>query len=237
MISIAIDGPSGAGKSSLSRALARELGFLYVDTGALYRAVGLGVLRAGKDPKQEAEVGALLDGLDVGLKYVDGEQRVFLNGVDVSSAIRGEDVSMAASDVSAHVQVRAFLLEAQRKLARENNVIMDGRDIGTVILPNAQVKIFLTAAPEDRARRRYEELLAKGVTTSYDEVLEDVKQRDYNDSHRAAAPLTKADDATEVVTTGFEFERSFQTLLSLIKERLASLKAADALLGGGTAAK
>ena len=235
MISIAIDGPSGAGKSSLSRALAKELGFLYVDTGALYRAVGLGVLRMGKDPKKEADVCAVLPGLDIGLKHVGGEQCVFLNGVDVSSAIRGEDVSMAASDVSAHVPVRAFLLEAQRKLARENNVIMDGRDIGTVILPDAQVKIFLTAAPEDRARRRHEELLAKGVAASYEEVLADVKQRDYNDSHRAAAPLTKAGDAIEVVTTGFEFERSFATLLGLIKERLASIGAADALLGGGAA--
>ncbi len=222
MISIAIDGPSGAGKSTLSRAIAQKLGYLYVDTGAMYRAVGLAALRAGADTKNEASIRAVLPCTEVSLRHIGGEQHVFLNGEDVSAAIRREDVSMAASDVSAHVPVRAFLLDTQRRLARENNVVMDGRDIGTVVLPNAQVKIFLTAAPEDRARRRYEELLAKGQTADYETVLQDVKTRDYNDSHRAAAPLKKADGAAEVVTTGYEFEQSLAVLLAVIEKQLAA---------------
>ena len=220
MISIAIDGPSGAGKSTLSRSLAEKLGFLYVDTGAMYRAVGLAALRAGVSPKAGQAVSALLPGIEVSLRHEKGVQRVFLDGEDVTSAIRAEDVSMAASEVSAHPAVRAFLLDTQRRLARENNVIMDGRDIGTVVLPNADLKIFLTATAEDRAKRRYEELLAKGMKANFEKVLEDVKQRDYNDSHRAAAPLKKAEDAIELVTTGNSFEQSFAQLYTIIDENL-----------------
>ena len=220
MISIAIDGPSGAGKSTLSRSLAEKLGFLYVDTGAMYRAVGLAALRAGVSAKEGQAVSALLPEIEVSLRHENGVQRVFLDGEDVTDAIRAEEVSMAASDVSAHPAVRAFLLDTQRRLAQENNVIMDGRDIGTVVLPGADLKIFLTATAEDRAQRRYEELLAKGMKVSFEKVLEDVKQRDYNDSHRAAAPLKKAEDAIELVTTGNSFEQSFAQLYTLISENL-----------------
>lgn len=224
MISIAIDGPSGAGKSTLAQSLAARLSYLYVDTGALYRAVGLAALRAGRDTKDQEAVAALLPDLRLSLTH-GGGQHVYLDGEDVSRAIREEEVGLAASDVSAHPPVRAFLLETQRRLARENDVIMDGRDIGTVVLPDADVKIFLTATPEERARRRYEELLARGEKASYDTVLADVQQRDHNDSNRAAAPLRRADDAIEVVTTGFTFEQSLELLLSVIQERLAKLQA------------
>lgn len=220
MINVAIDGPSGAGKSTLSRTVARELGFLYVDTGALYRAVGLAALRAGQDPTDEKAVQALLPQTRVGLQYIDGEQRVLLNGEDVSEAIRQEAVGMAASAVSAHVPVRGFLLDTQRRLAGENNVIMDGRDIGTVVLPHADIKIFLTATADDRAMRRYLELQEKGQSPVYETVLEDVKTRDYNDSHRAAAPLKQADDAILVETSGNTFEKSLRVLLAVIRGRL-----------------
>lgn len=217
MTSIAIDGPSGAGKSSLSRKIAEELNFIYVDTGALYRSIGLAVLQAGKNPKSAAEVEAMLPQIDLSLRYVQGEQRVFLGEVDVSQAIRAEEVSMAASDVSAHPAVRAFLLETQRRMARENNVIMDGRDIGTVVLPNADIKIYLTATVEDRAMRRTLQLREAGRQAEYEEVKKDVEQRDYNDSHRAAAPLKQAEDAVLVDTTGLAFEESLALLLSIIR--------------------
>ena len=220
MISIAIDGPSGAGKSTLSRKIAEDLGYIYVDTGALYRAIGLAVLRAGKDTREAAAVEALLPGVDLELRYVDGEQRVFRSGEDVSSAIREEAVSMAASDVSAHPPVRAFLLETQRRLARENNVVMDGRDIGTVVLPSAQVKIFLTATVEDRAQRRTRQLRESGRQADYETIRQDVIQRDYNDSHRAAAPLRQAEDAILVDTTGNTFEQSLMQLLGVIHGQL-----------------
>lgn len=223
MISIAIDGPSGAGKSTLSRALAKQLGYVYVDTGALYRAVGLGTLRAGANTKNADAVAALLPGLQVGLQYVGGEQRVLLDGEDVSAAIRDEAVGMAASDVSAHGPVRAFLLDTQQRLARENNVVMDGRDIGTVVLPGAQIKLFLTASAQDRAMRRTLELQGKGEAPVYEKVLEDVKIRDYNDSHRAVAPLKQAADAVLVDTTGNSFEQSLQQLWSLVAARLGQL--------------
>ncbi|MDL2253349.1 (d)CMP kinase [Ruminococcaceae bacterium OttesenSCG-928-I18] len=223
MVSIAIDGPSGAGKSTLSRALAKKLGLLYVDTGAMYRAVGLAALRAGAPTKNADAVESLLPHTEVSLRHLGGAQQVFLNGEDVSKTIRAEEVSMAASDVSAHPAVRAFLLDTQRRLAKENDVIMDGRDIGTVVLPKAELKIFLTATAEDRAQRRYEELLAKGMQADYQKVLEDVKQRDYNDSHRAAAPLKKAEDAVELVTTGNSFEQSLEQLYALILQRLPQL--------------
>ena len=220
MISIAIDGPSGAGKSSLSRRLAAELGYIYVDTGAMYRTIGLHVLRSGADTEDEDAVAALLPGIRLEMRYVDGVQHMFLNGEDVSGLIRTEEVSMAASHVSAHPSVRAFLLDAQRALAKDNNVLMDGRDIGTVVLPGAQVKIFLTASAGDRARRRYDELIARGEWVSYEQVLADVERRDYNDTHRAAAPLRPAADAVTVDTTGFTFDDAFALLLSTIRARL-----------------
>ena len=187
MISVAIDGPSGAGKSSLAKRLAKELGYLYVDTGAMYRAIGLYALRAGADPQDAAAVLALLPGIRIELAYVGGAQRVFLNGEDVSEAIRTEAVGMAASGVSAHQGVRDFLLELQRRLARTHDLLMDGRDIGTVILPNATVKIFLTASAEARAARRLAQLLQKGQTADYDTVLADICRRDRQDTERAAA--------------------------------------------------
>lgn len=221
MISVAIDGPSGAGKSTIARAVARELGFLYIDTGALYRSIGFFVLESGRDPRRKEDVEACLSGIRLELRHVDGIQRVFLNEQDVSEKIRTPAVSMAASQVSAVPEVRAFLLELQRSMARENNVIMDGRDIGTVVLPDAGLKIFLTAAPEDRARRRFEELAAKGEAVTYEEVLRDVVQRDYNDTHRDISPLRQAADAVLADTTGFPLERSVALIRSLVEERLA----------------
>lgn len=220
MISVAIDGPSGAGKSTLAKRLAKELDYLYVDTGAMYRAIGLYALRQGVDPRDEAAVTALLPGIQIELRYVDGAQRVLLCGEDVSEAIRAENVGMATSAVSAHPPVRAFLLELQRGMARTHNILMDGRDIGTVILPNATVKIFLTASAEARADRRFKELLEKGVDTDYETVLEDIRRRDYQDSHRAAAPLRQAEDAVLVDTSEMDLEQSFQALKSLILSRV-----------------
>ena len=220
MIQIAIDGPSGAGKSTMAKRLAKELGFLYVDTGALYRAIGLYMLRAGVATKDPAQVLPRLAEIKLELRHIDGAQHVFLNGEDVSSEIRREAVSMAASDVSAHQGVRDFLTETQRSIAQKNKVLMDGRDIGTVILPNAQIKIFLTASAEERARRRTLELEQRGQKVSYDEVLADIRQRDYNDSHRAAAPLRQAEDAVLVDTTQDDFETAFQKLCNLIRGRI-----------------
>ena len=220
MRNIAIDGPAGAGKSTIAKTAAKQLGFIYVDTGALYRAVGYYVLNKNIDPKNEEKVTDILSQINVSLKFVDNEQRVFLNDEDVSGKIRTPEISMYASAVSAHPSVRQFLFETQRKLARENDVIMDGRDIGTVVLPNADVKIFLTASPEERARRRYEELVLKGEKVNYDDILKDVITRDYNDSHRATAPLKQADDAILLDTTGNELEKSVQLVISTIKEHL-----------------
>ena len=189
MISIAIDGPGGAGKSTIAKALAKKLGFIYVDTGALYRAIGLYMINNGVDLKNAAAVTEKLDEVKVELKYVNGEQRVLLCGDDVSEDIRKPEVSMAASDVSAIPAVRDFLLGLQRKMASENNVIMDGRDIGTVVLPNAQIKLFLTASAEERAMRRYKELIEKGKKVEYETVYKELCERDYQDSHREVAPL------------------------------------------------
>ena len=219
-IAVAIDGPSGAGKSTIARILAADLGFVYVDTGALYRTVGLAALGAGLDVHDEEAVKPLLETLKVSLGYRDGVQRVFLNDEDVSNRIRTPEVSMAASAVSALPAVRRFLFDLQQDTARRQNVIMDGRDIGTVVLPFAKVKIFLTASAEDRAQRRFEELCEKGVATTYEEVLSDMKQRDYNDSHRAAAPLRPAEDAVLVDTSGNTLEQSVALLKSLVEERL-----------------
>ncbi len=215
-VSIAIDGPSGAGKSTIARILAKELGYLYVDTGALYRTVGYAVLQRGIDVQDQAAVEALLPQITVEMKYVDGEQRVFLDGNDVSDYIRTPEVSMAASATSAMPPVRQFLFHLQQETARTNNVIMDGRDIGTVVLPFADVKIFLTASPQARAQRRFLELQEKGMTVTYEEVLRDMKERDYNDSHRAAAPLKPADDAQYVDTSDVSLEGSVELLKSLI---------------------
>ena len=217
---VAIDGPSGAGKSSLARRCAAQLGLLYVDTGAIYRTVGLAARRRGLDCKDEQAVAALLPELEIGMGYENGEQRMFLNGEDVSREIRMPEISMCASDVSAHAVVRDFLMEMQRKLARENMVIMDGRDIGTVVLPDAKLKIYLTASAEARAERRMKELLAKGVETGFDEVLQDILRRDEQDMNREVAPLRQAEDAVRVDTTELDFDQSFQLLCSIIRQRM-----------------
>ncbi len=220
MISIAIDGPAGAGKSTLARKAAEILGFIYVDTGALYRTVGLKFSKCGYDTELNCEIQPILDNTTVDIRFVDGEQRVFLDGEDVSEEIRTPTASMMASAVSAKSEVRAFLLEMQRKLARENNVLMDGRDIGTVVLPNATVKIFLTATAEARAQRRYDELVKKGLTVTYKDVYDDMVQRDYNDSHREIAPLKQADDAILADTTDLDPQQSLELIIKIVKDRI-----------------
>ncbi|MCD8211504.1 MAG: (d)CMP kinase [Oscillospiraceae bacterium] len=219
--SIAIDGPAGAGKSTLAQALARELGFLYVDTGAIYRTVGVYAKSCGFSVEHAEEVVPVLSEIHIGIsRGDDGEQRMFLNGEDVTAAIRQNDISQWASAVSAVPEVRAYLLDMQRGLADEKDVIMDGRDIGTVVLPGADLKIFLTASPEERARRRYLELLERGQQVEYENVLDDLKERDKRDSSRTVAPLKMAGDAILVDTTGNTFEQSLQLLLNLVRERL-----------------
>ena len=218
--SVAIDGPSGAGKSSIARRTAKTLGFIYVDTGAIYRTVGLAVRRAEIGSRDIEKITDLLPTLDIALRYAEnGEQRMFLNGEDVSEEIRTPEISIYASDVSAFPEVRAYLMETQRRLARENDVIMDGRDIGTVVLPDAGLKIFLTASPEARARRRLLELQEKGQTVDYEEVLRDIQYRDHNDSSRTAAPLKQADDALLLDTTHIDFEESCAAVEKMIRER------------------
>ena len=220
-ISIAIDGPSGAGKSTLARSIAAKLGYLYVDTGAIYRTIGYHALSAGIDPKDEAAVSAALPELHVELTYgEDGLQHMLLNGEDVTGAIRENQVSRWASQVSAIPGVRAFLLEMQRDLARRHSVIMDGRDIGTVVLPQADLKIFLTASVEQRAIRRCKELEEKGQSVPLETVKAEIAQRDYDDSHRAAAPLRQAEDAVVVDTSQLNLEESLEALYTLVKERL-----------------
>ena len=220
MISVAIDGPAGAGKSTIARAAAAQLGFIYVDTGALYRSIGLFAVQKKIDFAQKNDIIALLGQIDVELTFVDGEQRVLLCGEDVSDEIRSPEVSMAASVVSAIPEVRSFLFDLQKDMAKHNNVVMDGRDIGTVVLPKAQVKIFLTASPEVRAKRRCLELEQKGERVSYEAVLADIRQRDYNDTHREIAPLKQAEDAVLVDTSELTLEESVQTLTGLIRSRL-----------------
>lgn len=218
--SVAIDGPSGAGKSTIARAAAARFGFIYVDTGAIYRTVGLAAARAGLPLGAEQDVLKLLPGLDIAFGYgEDGAQHMYLNGEDVSGLIRTPEISMRASEVSAMPEVRACLLDMQRKMAESHSVIMDGRDIGTVVLPNASLKIFLTASPERRAERRYLELREKGATDSYDEVLHDIIKRDKNDSSRAAAPLKRADDAIEVDTSELSLDESIERICALISDR------------------
>ena len=219
--SIAIDGPSGAGKSTMAKRLAAELNFLYVDTGAIYRTVGLYAFRKGIAPEDGPAVEGLLPEVDIGMSYGgDGLQHMTLNGEDVTDAIRRHEISHYASTVSAIPAVRAFLLEMQRKFARENDVIMDGRDIGTVVLPDADLKIYLTADAEDRAHRRYLELLERGQQAEYEQVLKDVRERDSRDMNRETAPLRQAEDAVLVDTTGIGLEESFRMMLRLIRERL-----------------
>lgn len=220
MISIAIDGPAGAGKSTLSRKVAENLGYIYVDTGALYRAVGLKFTRCGADTDLNCDISEILKSTKVDIRFVSGEQRVFLDGFDVSDDIRTPNASMMASAVSAKPQVRAFLLDMQRMIAKENNVVMDGRDIGTVVLPNATVKIYLTASAEDRAKRRYDELILKGQNVSFKDVFDDMVKRDFNDMNREIAPLKQAEDAVIADTTGFEQGQSLELLLKIIKERI-----------------
>ncbi len=227
MIAIAIDGPAGAGKSTIAKKISAELGYVYVDTGALYRAIGLYALQSGIPELTEQYVLPLLSEIRVELKFVDHLQRVFLNDEDVSEEIRRNEVSMAASKVSAIPAVRDFLFSLQQKIARENNVIMDGRDIGTVVLPHADVKIFLTASPEDRAKRRHLELLQKGQEVDFDTLLKEIIERDHNDSTRAVAPLKKAEDATAVDTSGNSLEKSVALLTELIKEKLAQKQQSD----------
>ncbi len=223
-VAIAIDGPAGAGKSTIARAIAAKLGYVYVDTGALYRAVGYAVSAAGGDWHDEATVVGYLPKIDVSLRYVDGAQRVFVNGEDVSDRIRTPEMSMAASAVSALPPVREFLFHLQQDMAVKNNVVMDGRDIGTVVLPHADVKIFLSASAEARAERRRLELLEKGQDVPFDEVLADMKKRDYDDSHRAIAPLRRAEDAVAVDTTTMTLQESVEHVLKLV-ERVLKEKA------------
>ena len=219
-IQIAIDGPGGAGKSTVSKAVAARLGIVYVDTGALYRTVGYFVRMNNTAPNDREAVTSLLPLINIEVKYENGAQHVYLNGEDPGDKIRTPEMSMYASAVSAIPEVRAFLLDTQKDIARKNSVIMDGRDIGTVILPDADLKIFLTASPECRARRRYDELKEKGMDVSYDDVLKDVIERDYADSHRAIAPLKPADDAIMVDTSGEDRDTSIKRLLKIMRDHI-----------------
>jgi len=220
-ISIAIDGPSGAGKSTLAKEISARLGYLYVDTGAIYRTIGYYALSNGIEPTDAEAVAAILPKLSIRLTYgEDGLQHMFLNGQDVTREIRLPDVSRYASDVSAHPAVRTFLLEMQRQLARENSVIMDGRDIGTVVLPDADIKIFLTATPEARATRRWKELEQRGTPQPYEQVFSDIQKRDYNDTNRPVAPLRQAEDAVLLDTTELNFTQSLEALLNIIREKV-----------------
>ncbi len=220
IINVAIDGPAGAGKSTVARAAAKELGYIYVDTGALYRAVGVYCLRNNMETTDAERVGAILSEITVELKFIEGVQHVFLNGDDVSTEIRLPEASMAASNVSAIPSVRAFLFDLQRDIAAKNNCLMDGRDIGTVVLPNAQVKIFLTADDTERAMRRFKELKEKGSNVTYQEVLDDLRVRDYNDSHREIAPLKPAEDSVIVNTTNYTLEESIAKIVEVVKEKI-----------------
>ena len=218
MIRIAIDGPGGAGKSSVAKAIAAKLGIIYVDTGALYRTIGLFMLRSGINPKDEAGVTEALPRFTLELKFIDGKQTILLDGNDVGDSIRTPEVSMAASAVSAIGSVREYLLNTQRDIARKNSVIMDGRDIGTVILPDAEVKIFLTASPEARAKRRYDELIAKGQTVTYEQVYNEMVERDTNDSTRALAPCVPAKDSVLLDNSDLSFHESVDAILEIIKK-------------------
>lgn len=220
-INVALDGPSGAGKSTIAKAVAKKLEYVYVDTGALYRTIAYYVISNGFDAKDENAVVSCLDKINVKLEYIGGAQHVMLNGEDVSDKIRTPEISMGASAVSAIPKVREFLFDLQQDIAKHNNIIMDGRDIGTVVLPNAQVKIFLTATAEERANRRFKELQEKGDPSTYEQVLEDIKQRDYNDTHRDIAPLKKADDAVEVDSTKMTLDEVIDAIVKIINDKTA----------------
>ena len=220
-LNIAIDGPSGAGKSSVAKGVAKKLNIIYVDTGAMYRAVGLYMFRHGIDPQNAEAVAAALSDVHVELSYSEAGQRVYLNGEDVSEAIRENTISMYASHVSAIPAVRAFLLDLQRDMAKKHDVVMDGRDIGTVILPDANVKIFMTASVESRADRRYKELLARGASVDYEEILSDIRVRDDNDRNRAIAPAVAAEDAVLFDNTEYDLDASIAYVLKIIKEKIA----------------
>jgi len=220
-VSVAIDGPAGAGKSTMAKRVAGELGFLYVDTGAIYRTVGYHMWLMGIGPKDADGIRRCLDDVNIEIRHEDdGVQHMILNGKDVTGEIRTPEMSKYASGVSAQKCVRDFLLEMQRKFARRHNVVMDGRDIGTVVLPNAQVKIFLTASAEERARRRFEELSQKGEKVSFEKVLQDMKQRDKQDTERAIAPLKAAPDAVKLDTSGNTIEQSIDEILAIVRRKL-----------------
>lgn len=219
--SIAIDGPAGAGKSTMARRAAAELGFVYVDTGAIYRTVAYAVLRSGVLPEETEKIDALLPKLKLKLAWKDGVQHMYLGGADVSGKIRLPEVSSAASKISALPSVRAFLLDTQRNAAKTNCVVMDGRDIGTVVLPDADVKIYLTASAEVRAKRRFLELREQGRDDAYEDVLKDMIERDYRDMHREIAPLKQADDAVLLDTSALSLEESVEAILQIIREKLA----------------
>ena len=219
MIKIAIDGPSGAGKSTVAKALAAKMGIVYVDTGALYRTVGYAAVSAGISTKDAAAIEALLPSIKVDVRYENGTQCVYLNGENLGDKIRRPDISMAASDVSAIPAVRAFLLDTQRDIAKRNSVVMDGRDIGTVILPDADVKIFMVASPEARAERRTRELAEKGIAANYEDVLREMKERDAQDSGRAIAPAIPAPDAVHLDNSGMTIEQSVEAVIVIIEQK------------------
>ena len=219
-VAIAIDGPAGAGKSTMARACAKALGYLYVDTGAIYRTVGYYMRLMGIGPKDRDGIARLIDEVNIEIRYEDGVQHMILNGKDVTDEIRTPEMSMYASGVSAQPCVREYLLDMQRQFAREHDVVMDGRDIGTVVLPRADVKIFLTASPEERARRRFEELQARGDKISYAQVLDEMKKRDKQDSERDIAPLRPARDAVKLDTSGNTIEQSVAEILAIVRRKL-----------------
>ncbi len=219
-INIAIDGPSGAGKSTISKIIAKKLGFVYIDTGAMYRMVGLYAFEKGIKLDECEKVVPFLSEIELDIRFSEEGQKFYLNGKDVTTDIRQNEISMYASKTSAVKEVREFLFDMQRKFAKENNCIMDGRDIGTVILPWADIKIFLTASVADRAERRYKELIEKGQDVTFEQILEDVKKRDYNDTHRDIAPLKPAEDSIIVDTTGNTFEKSIEVLEKVIRENM-----------------
>ena len=218
MIAVAIDGPAGAGKSFVAKTVAKQLGYIYVDTGAMYRTIGLACDRAGILADDAEKIAELLKGINISIKYFDDEQHILLGGEDVSELIRTERVSMLASRVSALPVVRAYLLELQRSFAKNNNVIMDGRDIGTVVLPDADVKIFLTASAKARAKRRVFQLAEKGEKADLNTVLADIEKRDYNDSHRKIAPLRAAEDAVIIDTSDIDRDESVNRVINTIKK-------------------
>ncbi|MFI3141359.1 MAG: (d)CMP kinase [Clostridia bacterium] len=221
VINIAIDGPAGAGKSTISRKVAAELGFIYIDTGSLYRTVALNAIMQQTDLSDTAAIEKSIENQPkIELGFVDGEQRNYLNGVDVSDKIRTPEISTSASKVSAVPVIRQYLFDLQKTMAEQNSCVMDGRDIGTVVLPNAKVKIFLTASPESRATRRYDELISKGMDVTFEDVLNDMKKRDYDDMNREISPLKAADDAKLLDTSGFELEKSVALVIKTVKENI-----------------